>query len=240
MKKQSTNNNSTADVQCTASDVPQPAVQKSCRDVFHAFLVENAEYDGDDEFPCIHTSMLIPNRVITFSSALKTKDYDQWVIFCEHDYQFVRVWNQPQRYLKILKRFRGVTTPDFSLYRNMPLCMQKWSTYQSRALGHWWSENGIEVIPNVRFAGPRSYSFCFKGIEKGASVFVGSHGCLKRKEERALFIDGLSEMVHQLQPQTIIVYGAAPDDIFGEYRNQGIKIIVFESECSSSHKKEVH
>lgn len=44
--------------------------------------------------------------------------------------------------------------------------MQKWSTYQGRALAHWWGENGMEVIPNVRFADERSYEFCFSGIEK--------------------------------------------------------------------------
>ena len=53
------------------------------------------------------------------------------------------IWNQPYKYLKILKRFKGVISPDFSLYRKMPLCMQKWSTYQGRALAHWWSENSM-------------------------------------------------------------------------------------------------
>lgn len=227
-------------VRNTTTSIPLPAPQKSCRDVFHAFLVETAEYDGDDEFPRVRTSRLLPNRVITFSEALKTKDYDQWVVFYEHDYQFIRVWNQPKRYLKILKRFRGVVTPDFSLYRRMPICMQKWSIYQSRALGHWWNENGLEVIPNVRFAGYRSYDFCFKGIEKNSTVCIGSHGCLKRRDERALFKEGLDEMVRQLQPRIIIVYGSAPDEIFNKYRKQGIEIIAFESKCASSHKKEVH
>ena len=227
-------------VQDTTTSIPYPAPQKSCRDVFHAFLVETAEYDGDDEFPRVRTSRLLPNRVITFSEALKTKDYEQWVVFYEHDYQFIRVWNQPRRYLNILKRFRGVVTPDFSIYRRMPICMQKWSIYQSRALGHWWNENGLEVIPNARFAGYRSYDFCFKGIEKNSTVCIGSLGCLKRRDERALFKEGLDEMVRQLQPQIIIVYGSAPAEIFNKYRKQGIEIIAFESECASSHKKEVH
>lgn len=219
------------------SDTSKP--QKSCKDVFHAFLVETANYEGDDEFPCVRTSNLLPNRVITFSKALKTKDYDQWVVFYEHDYQFVRVWNQPRRYLKILRRFRGVVTPDFSLYRRMPLVMQKWSTYQGRALGHWWSENGLEVIPNVRPAGYRTYPFCCKGVERNSTICIGSHGCLKRKEERTLFEEGLEEVVHQLSPKVILVYGSAPDNIFDKYRAIGILIIAFESDCASSHAEEV-
>lgn len=214
-------------------------LQKSCRDVFHAFLVESATYDGIDEFPCIRTSSLLPNRVITFSKALKTRDYNQWVVFYEHDYQFIRVWNQPRRYLKILKRFLGVITPDFSLYRQMPLIMQKWSTYQGRALGNWWNENGIEVIPNVRFAGYRTYTFCFRGIERNSTVCIGTHGCMKHRDDRLLFEEGLAEMVNQLSPQIIIVYGTAPAGIFDRYRAMGIQILVFESDYSTSRKKEV-
>lgn len=213
--------------------------QKSCRDVFNAFLVENANYDGDDEFPCIQTSSFIPNRCIPFSKALKTNDYNQWVVFYEHDYQFVRIWNNPRRYLKILKRFRGVISPDFSLYRRMPLCMQKWSTYQNRAVGHWLNENGVEVIPNVRFAGPDSYSFCFKGIQKNSTVCIGTIGCLKRKIEKQYFIDGLEEMVKQLSPKTIIIYGSTPHMIFDKYQKSGIQIISFKSDFASFHGKEV-
>lgn len=33
---------------------------KECKDVFHAFLVEKANYEGDEEIPCIKTSILIP------------------------------------------------------------------------------------------------------------------------------------------------------------------------------------
>lgn len=213
--------------------------QPASIDVFHAFLVENAEYAGIEEIPVIKTSKLLPEKVITFSKALKNKEYDAWVLFYEHDVNFVRVWNQPRKYLNILKRFRGVISPDFSLYRRMPLCMQKWSTYQGKALAHWWTENGIEVIPNVRFADERSYDFCFDGIEKNSTVAIGTHGCIKRKEDKAFFIKGLEEMYKRLYPKTIIVYGSAPDDIFQKYKVLGVNIINFKSEYSLTHKKEV-
>lgn len=211
-------------------------VPKGCKDVFHAFLVEKANYDGDEEIPCIKTSRLLPTRVITFSKALKTTDYDQWVVFYEHDEQFIRLWNKPRKYIEILKKFNGVITPDFSLYRNMPLVMQKWSTYQGKAIGVWLQNEGIEVIPNVRFADERTYSFCFNGVEKNSTVAIGTHGCIKKVVDKAYFEKGLAEMVQQLQPQTIIVYGAAPDCIFGKYKEMGIRIIQFDSEYAVSHK----
>ena len=210
--------------------------RSGCKDVFHAFLVEKASYDGDEEIPCIKTSKLIPEKVITFSKALKTTNYNQWVVFYEHDDQFVRLWNKPRKYLNILKKFNGIITPDFSLYRNMPLVMQKWSTYQGKAIGAWLQSEGIEVIPNVRFADERTYSFCFNGIEKQSTVAIGTHGCIKKLTDRAYFEKGLAEMINQLQPHTIIVYGAAPDNIFGKYKEMGITIIQFDSEFADIHK----
>lgn len=209
---------------------------KGCKDVFHAFLVEKANYEGTEEIPCIKTSILIPQKVITFSKALTSTDYDQWVVFYEQDERFIRLWNKPHKYLNILKNFQGVITPDFSLYRNMPLVMQKWATYQGKALGVWLQNEGIEIIPNVRFADERSYDFCFDGVEKNSTVAIGTHGCIKKLTDRAYFEKGLSEMVEQLQPKIIIVYGAAPDYIFGKYKEMGIRIIQFDSEYAVSHK----
>ena len=114
--------------------------------------------------------------------------------------------------------------------------MQKWSTYQGKAIGVWLQNEGIEVIPNVRFADERSYSFCFDGVEKNSTVAIGTHGCIKKLTERAYFEKGLAERVKQLQPKTIIVYGAVPAPIFGKYREMGIRTIQFDSEYAVSHK----
>ena len=208
-------------------------------DVFHAFLVENAEYDGRIELPCISTSGELPNRLIPFSKAMErtNTDFDRWVMFYEHDKKFERLWNKPRVYLNKLKRFRGIISPDFSLYRNMPLVMQEWNTYRGHALAHWLQENGMEVIPNVRFNDERTYEFCFDGIEKNKTVAVGTHGCIKRIEDRELFKVGLEEMVKRLSPKTIIVYGAVPNDIFKAYSERGIEIIPFESEFSKSRRQ---
>lgn len=208
-------------------------------DVFHADLVGNADYDGYIELPVIRTSNLIPNRVVTFSKAMSKawRDFDCWVMFYEHDVKFERLWNDPNKYLKKLKRFNGVISPDFSLYRNMPLVMQMWNTYRGRALASWLQNNGIEVIPNVRWGDARTYDFCFDGIEKGKTAAVSTHGCIKRREDRAYFKAGLAQLVKRKAPKTMIVYGAAPDAIFKEYKDLGIDMISFESEFSKSRRQ---
>ena len=143
-------------------------------DVFHAFLVENAEFDGYIELPVIKTSDKLPKKVVTFSKAMTKSwtDFDCWVVFYEHDKEFERLWNNPKQYLDKLKKFKGVISPDFSLYRNMPLCMQMWNTYRGRAVACWLQNNGVEIIPNLRFGDERTFSFCFDGIEENKTVSV--------------------------------------------------------------------
>ena len=208
-------------------------------DVFHAFLVENAEFDGYIELPVIKTSDKLPKKVVTFSKAMTKSwtDFDCWVVFYEHDKEFERLWNNPKQYLDKLKKFKGVISPDFSLYRNMPLVMQMWNTYRGRALAVWLQNNDVEIIPNVRFGDERTFSFCFEGIEENKTVAVGTHGCIKRKEDKIFFNIGLAQMVQRLSPKTIIVYGSAPDNIFKPYKDMGINIIAFESEFSKSRKQ---
>ena len=131
-------------------------------DVFHSYLVEDADYEGYIELPKIKASNLIPQKLVPFSKAMsKTwEDFDCWVMFYEHDVKFERFWNNPKQYLEKLKKFKGVISPDFSLYRNMPLVMQQWNTYRSRALAVWLQKNDVELITNVRFNDERTYDYC--------------------------------------------------------------------------------
>ncbi|MDO4296010.1 MAG: DUF4417 domain-containing protein, partial [bacterium] len=191
--------------------------RSGCKDVFRAFLVNSAEYAGDLEMPCIKPEDLLPTGMIAFSKAIRSKDYGKFVHFYEDDVNFERIWNNPMRYLPILRKFDGVIAPDFSMYRDMPLVMQEWNTYRNRAIGHWLQLNGIKVIPNVRFSDERSFQFCCDGISKGSTIAVGSHGCIKINIERKYFRCGMNYIVRKLEPKRIIVYGKAPNDIFDNY-----------------------
>lgn len=105
------------------------------KDVFNAFLVESACYNGLFDFPIIQPTQWIPYKLISFSKAINCPEHDQWVHFFEDDCRIERNWKNPKRYLPILKRFNGVILPDFSLYRDMPFAMKLWNIYRSRAIG---------------------------------------------------------------------------------------------------------
>ncbi len=211
--------------------------KKGCKDVFNAFLVSRACYAGAFEFPIIQPTSWVPNRLIPFSRAISCKDYDQWVHFYEFDYLFERIWRKPRRYLGILKRFNGVILPDFSVYRDMPLVMQLWNIYRSRAVGSWLQINEVKVIVNVRWGDERTWHVCCDGISPGCTIAVGSHGTLRGFEDRRCFVDGLDEVTQKLRPSSIVVYGSAPDEVFGKYREAGIEIVQFDCEATSAHRE---
>lgn len=215
--------------------------QKNKRvDVFKSYLVKTATYSGNDEFPNIEGCNEIPNKIIPFSSSTQEKDHTAWISFYEHDYKFECIWHNPKQYLSLLKRFQGVISPDFSMYADMPLCMQKWSKYRGHALANWWIENDIKVIPNVRFSDERSYSFCFDGIRPNSTVAIGSVGAIREKENRSLFAKGIYELVCRLTPTDILVYGPTPRYIFDEYITSGIKIHRYPAKNEYLHKEVTH
>ncbi len=206
------------------------ASRNGCKDVFKAFLVKNAYYDGKLEIPVCASCNYIPNKLISFSKCLSTTDYDQWVHFYEDDCQFERVWNNPERYLPILKRFKGVIAPDFSVYRDFPLVLQAWNCYRNRAIAFWLQEHGINVIVNVRWADERSYDFCFSGISVGSTIAVGSYGNIKVKDDRFYFEQGFKRLVDITRPKTIISYGQLPLNLLEFCKERDINVVCFKPE----------
>ena len=207
-----------------------------CVDVFHASLLEKARYAGEFEFPIVKEDHDVPRKLITFSQALREKhDYHQWVCFYEDDFLFERIWNSPNKYLPILSRFDGVITPDFSVYYDMPFAMQVWNIFRARTIGSWLQQNGIKVIPNIRFGDDRTFDICCDGISRYSTIAIGSLGCIKDKEYRSVFIAGVRYIAEKLEPETIIIYGSAPE-CCSELKRIGINVVVFKPVFFHSQK----
>lgn len=133
------------------------------------------------------------------------------VHFFIDDYQFNRVWSNPDAYLNMLKRFQCVCTPDFSTYTDFPKAIQIYNHYRKHWCGAYWQENGVRVIPTVSWSDKDSFEWCFDGEPTGSVVAVSSVGTQGNKECARLFVRGFEEMVRRLQPVRIIMYGHIPD-----------------------------
>ncbi|MDR1840853.1 MAG: DUF4417 domain-containing protein [Holophagales bacterium] len=212
------------------------SVKKSCIDVFDAEMVRGARYDGRYEFSVLEKSEHIPQNLVSFDKRNRAGG-SNWLHFYIHDYKFDGLWHNYKRNLDCFRKVAGVITPDFSLYRDMPLALQIESVYRNRAIGYWLQSNGIRIVPNIRWADERTYEFAFDGVSCGGTVAVGSHGCIKSNADRGYFLRGFDEMLRRLRPDTIVVYGRIPKEIDVDALKGSVNIISFDSEFHVSHNK---
>jgi hypothetical protein len=209
------------------------------KDVWNASLLQGAKYDGKWEMPIVPACHIEPTNLTAFTRAKRNLSDNSFLHFYQDDYKFERVWRNPKQYLDLLKSYGGAISPDFSVYREMPLSQQLESVYKNRVLNFWWSKNGIPVIPNVRWGDKRTYEFCFDGLPQNSVLAVGTYGSVKHVCDRNCFMDGFFEMVDRLNPKAVVVYGSTSDKIFLPLFSWKIRIIPFESELSQIHRKAV-
>lgn len=196
-------------------------------------LDEFDEYstEGFYQMPMLHPVDYVPKDIIGFNYALTTKDKESGIHFYIDDYQFERVWNQPQFYLDKLEEFDCIFTPDFSLYKEMPIAMKIWNTYRSRLIGQMAQRMGMIVIPTVSWCEEDTFEFCFDGLPKKATLSISTIGVKKESENFALWKNGVDEMIKRLQPKTLLIYGGAVDYDFGK-----IKTVYFDNKVTERMK----
>jgi len=192
-------------------------------DGFNSEFVETAFFDGILEMPRIERpeTIVIPDAVIPFSQRSKSADGSEMLVFYEYDIDFGDILRKPQNYVDEVSRFAGMVTLDNSLYTDSPLQVQMGNVYRSRAIGHYFQEKGVYVVPNVRWGDERSYTTCvlpekfaFLGLPHHSILSIGTYGACKTKDEKYHMRHGLIAMLDELQPEVVLVYGAMPDDIF--------------------------
>ena len=180
--------------------------------------LNRAIFEGVGEYgiPAIEPDSPEVDNWIGFNFA-KTCDEPEihGIHFFIDDYQFVRVWKDPDRYTNMLGKFQAVCTPDFSTYTDFPKAVQIYNHYRKHWLGAYWQEVGIRVIPTISWSDRDSYEWCFMGEPEGYTVAVSSVGTQGSRETRQLFMDGYREMIARLQPSRIVMYGDIPDECQG-------------------------
>ena len=196
-------------------------------DIFNPMLA-----DGKYQMPIILPTDHTPKKLIAFNSVKTAKDTDFCVHFFIDDYQFERLWRQPERYINRLRQFDSVLTPDFSLYTDMSIATQIWNVYRSRLIGQFMQANGIKVIPTLQWSTKESYEFCFDGLKQGGTVAVSTIGVKRYAEATQLWKDGMDEAIKRLKPDHIILYGEPV-----EYDFKNIDIIKISNTITSWRAK---
>lgn len=180
----------------------------------------------------IHT-LDIP--VILFSKAIKEPSFEEMLLFFEADAKFKRIRNNTAYWIDFVSGYPISSSPDFSIYWSMSLEKQKQNKDFNLWFGREVQKKNPSMIFNVRFGDALSYDFCFDGFPQNSIVMVGTHGCIKRYDERLVFRAGFSELVRRLSPTVVVVYGRTPLDIFGDYVSRGGVVLRIPSEFEKKH-----
>lgn len=172
------------------------------------FMRNSFPTSGKWEIPIILKQEISTNDIKLLSSSnAKFNDSainkEKGVHFFVDDYRFTGIYNNPDRSLRKYSQYKFLLTPDFSTYAEMNLWRQIESVAHSRWVGAYWQSKGLTVIPTIGWSTPRSFEFCFDGIEKRSIVAVGTLGCKKNKRN---FMQGYNEMLERLEPSKIIVF----------------------------------
>lgn len=129
------------------------------------------------------------------------------VHFFIDDYQFERIWNNPDAYIEKLRKYVCVATPDFSPYGDMPNACQIYNHYRKHWVGAYLQAHGITVIPTIRSSSDeRSYEWYLDGEPHDGIVLISSMWA-SQEGVGELFEREYNTMYEELNPCKVFVYG---------------------------------
>ena len=143
-----------------------------------------------------------------FSKRKKCIGVNQALMSFEDDYIFNHpLWDRLEQTTITLVKFDCLFTPDFSLYVDAPLHLNRDSIYKSRFVGAYWQRCGFNVIPTASWAGANSFPWCLEGLPVHSVIAVCGVGVSWSLAAKELWHYGLRQVEERLSPTTIIIYG---------------------------------
>lgn len=185
-------------------------------------------------------SCLPSGKLVRYEERRKATKKDL-IHFYTADRKFLSFLEHPGRRADELRGAAGIIGPDPTILAHEPLALQIEGIFWSRAVSAYCESLGIPVVPNIRWGDRESFRYAFFGIPLGSVVAIGTLGLMKRRKgmdgmARFLFKEGLKQVVERIRPKAILVYGSAPEDIFGPYRDV-VPIHRYPSQIEIAHSR---
>lgn len=169
------------------------------------FFLMNTDYTNSWGIPNLKLCKQNLSNIqwVGFNELNKQKDLSNiGVHFYVDDYRFERVWNQPNSYINLLKKCKVVSTPDFSVYNDMPKAMHLWQHYKRQWCGVYWQKHGINVIPSLSWGIGCVHNFSFLGIPKNSVCTTSLKGL---NADLDIGIQELKQVINIVQPSKVYI-----------------------------------
>lgn len=223
-------------------DEPDEPEDKEDKDDWHQLATDKAynlwyfderRVEGIWQMPKLEPVDHIPKRLIGFNYAMSSKEHDAGLHFYLDDYQFERIWREPEKYIEIMKRYDCALTPSYSLYMDMARPTKMHNVFRARLLGQMMQDAGIVTIPIVYWAGAESWEYCFDGLPEGGTVSTLTMG-IANDDVWQVWRAGMEEYIKRKHPDRILLYGNGnvPDFDFGD-----IEIVCYGNEVTERMSK---
>lgn len=170
----------------------------------------NLDLDGEGGFgtadggarPRPVTEVIGFNEVKTFDG-----DPSTTAVHCFlDDYQFERIWQNPQRWAETLKEFAWVVSPDFSYFRDVPFQIGLYNSWRARVIATFFESEGVQVIPALVFAEGWSSWAVFSGYTPGGYFAVSTIG-VEDAKGLEMFQKGVESAASELAPDGLVIFG---------------------------------
>lgn len=210
-------------------------------DIFGAFLVEESNWVGIEEYPRIEEWMVPinpPVRMIPFDKVNEVNNPSEYFIcfYCK-DESFIKILKNPKKYVNMLRKFSGIIGFDYSIYTDMPIIKQKSQIYNNLSLTYFFGNNGIPVIPNIRYGIEDTKEDFLKAIPQHSLIAFGTYGFIKTIHEQQVWFDTLHKVINRLNPSGIVIYGSLPNDLRRWMDLYQVPIYIYESYTSLKMKE---
>lgn len=177
----------------------------------------NVELVGPTMMPRLQRIFLKsnPQRMLPFTEiSADSMDLDATV----HGYVRDRRLNQfaqgPNARLQALARHHSVVAPDFSVCKGMPIQERIRGVWLSRAVTAFYESRGLTSIPNIRWAELTDLEFALEGLPTKSVVSISTQGLVQDPMLRRILCEGILTVVERLEPETLILYGSQPPELF--------------------------
>lgn len=150
---------------------------------------------------------LVDAEVLGFNYA-RGEDFPEEYIchFYLDDYQFDRVWKDPDKYIDLMRKFKAVLAPDFSLYTDFPKAVQIYNHYRKHWVARYWQDHGVKVIPTICWSDEESFEWCFDGVPKHSTVSISVLGCNRSEQMKKDYWVGFNKTIEVVQPKKILLF----------------------------------
>lgn len=171
-------------------------------------LTEGMEFSYPNEFPILRPyCSSVDYAFHAYGSHAKLDGQGQAIHF--FDYKFATACDKNlERTTSLLSKFDCIFTPDYSLYVDMPVQMNKHNIFLSRFAGAFWQQCGLNVIPTASWSNADSFEYCFEGLPKNSIIGVCGTGVKWCSAAYRLWQYGMRALEETLTPTAIIVYGS--------------------------------